>query len=142
MNMPANRKLKPNLKSHVGRTFSLRKVLYIPTYNDAKGGGAGLVNTSEELGQAVMVLDESNTRVCVVKASGGTIWIPKYYLLKEIQSGLYEKVDHLNTCINSLSEISKILRASSNNELCSELEKVIIDIRVYADMENKKIRNI
>ena len=64
--MPSNRRLKPHLKAHVGRTFSLRKVNLIPTYNDAKGGNAGLVNSVEELGQAVMVLDESNTRVCIV----------------------------------------------------------------------------
>ena len=48
--MPANRKLKPYLKSHVGRTFTLRKVVLVPTYTDAKSARAGLVNSVEELG--------------------------------------------------------------------------------------------
>ena len=80
MHMPSNRRLKPHLKSHGGRTFSLRKVNLIPTYKDDRGSSIGLQFAREELGEAVMILDESNTRVCIVKASGGTVWIPKYYL--------------------------------------------------------------
>lgn len=140
MNMPANRKLKPYLKSYVGRTFSLRKIVLIPTYMDAKGGKAGLVNSVEELGEAVMILDESNTRVCVIKASGGTIWIPKYYLLKEIKSGYYEKVDHLGNCLNSLGDVSKKLRATNNDVIASQIEQIITELRIYTDIENNKLR--
>jgi hypothetical protein len=139
MNMPANRKLKPYLKSHVGRTFTLRKVVLIPTYKDAKGSQAGLVNSIEELGEAVMVLDESNTRVCVIRASGGTTWIPKYYLLKEIKSGYYEKVDNLSECINELGSISKKLRENQNESFATELEKIILNLRTYVDIEFNKL---
>ena len=137
MHMPANRKLKPYLKSHVGRTFTLRKVVLIPTYSDAKGGNAGLVNSIEELGQAVMVLDESNTRVCVIRATGGTIWIPKYYLLKEVKSELHKKYDSLIEIVNGLCSIAKTLR-SDNNSLAGDVEKIIGSLRNVADLERHK----
>lgn len=135
--MPANRKLKPYLKSHVGRTFTLRKVVLIPTYNDAKGGNPGLVNSVEELGQAVLVLDETNTRVCIVKATGGTTWIPKYYLLKEIKSELHKKYDSLSEIINELCLIAKALR-TDNNHLSKTVENVVNNLREVADTERKK----
>lgn len=138
--MPANRKLKPYLKSHVGRTFTLRKVVLIPTYIDAKGGSAGLVNSVEELGQAVLVLDETNTRVCIVKATGGTTWIPKYYLLKEVKSELYKSYDTMAESINILSEVSKTLRTSNDNSLAHIVETVIINLRNHADVEHKRIK--
>lgn len=138
--MPANRKLKPYLKSHIGRTFALRKVVLIPTYSDAKGGNAGLVNSIDELGQAVMVLDETNTRVCIVRATGGTIWIPKYYLLKEVKSDLYRRYDTFNEALNDLSDVSKMLRSSENKELAVIVENVMFNLREFADTELKAIR--
>lgn len=137
MNMPANRKLKPYLKSHVGRTFTLRRVVLIPTYNDAKGDSAGLVNSVEELGQAVLVLDETNTRVCIVKATGGTTWIPKYYLLKEVHSELHKKYDSLIEVVNGLCLIAKTLR-TDNNSLAGDIEKIIGSLRSIADIERHK----
>jgi hypothetical protein len=139
MHMPSNRRLKPHLKSHVGRTFSLRKVNLIPTYNDAKGGNAGLVNSVEELGQAVMVLDESNTRVCIVKATGGTVWIPKYYLLKEVKSELYKKYDALIEAVVNLTDISITLRNENKSTLASHVDNVINNLRMFADNEHNKV---
>lgn len=136
--MPANRKLKPYLKSHVGRTFTLRKVVLIPTYQDAKGSNAGLVNSVEELGEAVLVLDETNTRVCIVRATGGTIWIPKYYLLKEIKSELHKKYDSLTEIINELCLIDKELR-TDNHHLSTAVENVVNNLREIADAERKKV---
>lgn len=136
--MPANRKLKPYLKSHVGRTFTLRKVVLVPTYTDAKGGSAGLVNSVEELGEAVLVLDETNTRVCIVKATGGTTWIPKYYLLKEVKSELHQKYDSLTEIINELCLISIVLRGD-NHYAATNLENVINKLRGVADAERKKV---
>ena len=138
MNMPANRKLKSYLKSHVGRTFTLRRVVLIPTYNDAKGGNPGLVNSVEELGQAVLVLDETNTRVCIVKATGGTTWIPKYYLLKEVKSELHQKYDSLTEIINELCLVSVVLRGD-NHDAATNLENTINKLRGVADMERKKV---
>lgn len=138
MNMPANRKLKPYLKSHVGRTFTLRKVVLIPTYTDSKGGVAGLANSVEDLGQAVLVLDETNTRVCIVKATGGTTWIPKYYLLKEVKSELHKKYDSLLEIVNGLSLIAKTLR-TDNSSLAKEVESMITSLRDIADTERNKI---
>lgn len=136
--MPANRKLKPYLKSHVGRTFTLRKVVLIPTYIDAKGGSAGLANSIEDLGEAVLVLDETNTRVCIVKATGGTTWIPKYYLLKEVQSELHQKYDSLNEIINELCLVSVVLRGD-NHYTATNLENSINKLRAVADAERKKV---
>lgn len=136
--MPANRKLKPYLKSHVGRTFTLRKVVLIPTYTDSKGGSAGLANSVEELGEAVLVLDESNTRVCIVKATGGTTWIPKYYLLKEVKSELHQKYDSLTEIINELCLISVVLRGD-NHYAATNLENSINKLRAVADAERKKV---
>ena len=138
--MPANRKLKPYLKSHVGRTFTLRKVVLIPTYSDAKGGNAGLVNSVEELGQAVMVLDETNTRVCVIRATGGTIWIPKYFLLKEVKSDLYRRYDKFNEALDDLSDVAKTLRKSDNKELAVIVENVMLNLREISDTELNTIR--
>ena len=140
MHMPANRKLKPYLKSHVGRTFTLRKVVLIPTYSDAKGGNAGLVNSVEELGQAVMVLDETNTRVCVIRATGGTIWIPKYFLLKEVKSDLYRRYDKFNEALDDLSDVAKTLRKSDNKELAVIVENVMLNLREISDTELNTIR--
>jgi len=136
--MPANRKLKPYLKIHVGRTFTLRRVVLVPTYVDAKGGSAGLVNSIEELGQAVLVLDESNTRVCVVKASGGTTWIPKYYLLKEVKSELHKQYDSLTEIINELGLVAIGLRRD-NHKLSNNVENILNNLREVADGERKKV---
>lgn len=136
--MPANRKLKPYLKSHVGRTFTLRKVVLVPTYVDAKSKNIGLVNSAKELGEAVLVLDESNTRVCVVKATGGTTWIPKYYLLNEVKSELYKKYDSLTEIINELCLVSVVLRGD-NHYAATNLENTINKLRGVADMERKKV---
>ncbi len=138
--MPANRKLKPYLKSHLGRTFSLRKVVLIPTYSDAKGRNVGLVNSIEDLGEAVMVIDETNTRVCIIKASGGTTWIPKYYLLKEVKSEIYHRYDTVSEALDDLSDVSKKLRNSENKELAKIIENVMVNLREIADTELKTIR--
>jgi hypothetical protein len=138
--MPANRKLKPYLKSHLGRTFALRKVVLIPTYADAKGRNAGLVNSIEDLGEAVMVIDETNTRVCIIKASGGTTWIPKYYLLKEVKSEIYHRYDTVNEALDDLSDVSKKLRNSENKELAKVIENVMVNLREIADTELRVIR--
>ena len=136
--MPANRKLKPYLKSHVGRTFTLRKVVLIPTYTDAKGGNPALANSVEDLGEAVLVLDETNTRVCIVKTIGGTTWIPKYYLLKEVHSELHKKYDSLIEIVNGLGLIAKTLR-TDNNSLAGDVEKIISSLRNIADIERRKV---
>jgi hypothetical protein len=139
MHMPSNRRLKPHLKSHVGRTFSLRKVNLIPTYKDDRGSSIGLQFAREELGEAVMILDESNTRVCIVKASGGTVWIPKYYLLKEMKSELYKKYDALIEAISHLTEISKTLRNENKSMLAVNVDNVINNLRMFADNEHNKV---
>jgi hypothetical protein len=139
MHMPANRKLKHHLKSHVGRTFTLRRHNIIPTYKDSNISSSGQLLTLDEIGQAVLILDESNTRVCIVKSSGGTTWIPKYYLLRELKSETFHKYDSLSEAINGLAVIIKQLR-EQNNEIVNDLETIINDLRLLADHEyNNKI---
>ncbi len=138
MSMPANRNLKSNLKSFVGRIFSLRKVNLIPTYKDSKGTHNGYQIPQEDIGEAVMVLDETNTKVCIVRSSGGTIWIPKYYLLKEIKSEMFRKCDSITETIGRLGTIAKSLR-EQDNELATEIEQAILELRTLADNERDNV---
>lgn len=136
MNMPANRRLKSHHKSFVGRTFTLRNVNIMPIYNDYKNGAIGLSVSREELGEAVFVLDESNTRACITKASGGQCWIPKYYLHKEIKSYLYRKYDCLSDVIFELTTIKNSIENETNHK---KLDDIISSLREMADEEYKTI---
>lgn len=136
MNMPANRKLKSHHKSFVGRTFTLRKVNMLPIYSDHKSSAIGLSLAREELGEAVFVLDESNTRVCITKATGGMCWIPKYYLLKEIKSYVYRKYDTITDIIVDLVSMKD---AFENETYVKKLSDIILSLRELADAEYKTV---
>ena len=84
------------------------------------------------------MLDESNTRVCVVKASGGTTWIPKYYLLKEVKSELHKQYDSLTEIINELGLVAIGLRRDNHN-LSNNVENILNNLREVADGERKKV---
>ncbi|MFA6049990.1 MAG: hypothetical protein WC761_02230 [Candidatus Paceibacterota bacterium] len=142
--MPANRKLQPKFKAHVGRTFSLRKVKCLLTFTSAtiSTGDDHLVDRVKEIGEAVFVLDESNTRVCVISSTGQAIWIQKYHLHKEVISGVNKIEDTLTEIIAKILEVSKNLR--ENVLLYSQaqtLENTASDLRKLADkygLEGKK----
>jgi hypothetical protein len=136
MNMPANRRLKSHHKSFVGRTFTLRNVNLLPIYNDYKNNAIGSSIAREELGEAVFVLDESNTRACITKASGGLCWVPKYYLHKEIKSYTYHKYDSLTDVIVDLVSIKDSIKDEPN---LKKLSDVITSLREMADEEYKTV---
>ncbi len=140
----ANRKLKEKFKSHIGRTFILRKNDLVSTYSVENGFPKKYVKRQEEFGEAVFVLDETNTRVCVTNLLGMAVWIPKFYLHKELsaESTLYARLDHLCEAIGVVMEVSRNLRIDGVNlqESATQLEKVAASLRQFADEEQTSIK--
>lgn len=149
--MAANRTLKNKFKAHVGRTFSLRKVKNLSGFSVGKAAHAEKERwlcRSTDLGDAVFVLDETNTRVCVISATGQSVWIQKYYLHKEIVGETFALQDCLTEAIADILEISKDLRGnvidltlhSANvqsrtykESLCERLEVIAARLRSISD---------
>jgi hypothetical protein len=92
-------------KAYLGRIFILRKHKVIQVSLDKKAGKRFACESIKTFGKAVYVFDESNSKVQVTTLSGATLWISKYYLLKEVET------TNLNDSKNKI------------NELCSELIK-------------------
>jgi len=81
----------------------------LPVYSIGKaafGETMKYAKRTEELGEVVFVLDETNTRVCVTNLSGNVVWIPKYYLHKEAPSLLYRRLDNLCEALTGILEVS------------------------------------
>jgi len=143
--MPANRKLKAKFKPHVSRTFILRKHEMLPIYSigrAAHGETMKYIRRTDELGDAVFILDETNTRVCVTNLFGSAVWIPKYYLHKEAPSLLYQKLDNLCEALTGILEVSRNLRGDVVNlqESASQLEDIAKALRTFADEEQTRIK--
>lgn len=138
--MPANRKLKPNLKSYVGRTFGVRKYNLISMYETERAVGNSRTTHRDDIGEAVMVLDETNVRVRVILASGGTGWIAKHYLGKEIKSAQFAGIDNLAGLIEKLTTLYSSL---DQNDILSKTDvTTMIDIcKDLVDTERSKILN-
>lgn len=139
--MPANRKLKPNLKSYVGRTFGIRKYNLISVYENDRSNSESRTYHRDDIGEAAMVLDESNSRVRVILASGGTGWIAKYYLHKEIKSKQFAQCDALATLVEKLTEFYDIA-AIKNADLLPQVQAMIALAKSISDDERNKILNI
>lgn len=142
--MPANRDLKAKFKPHIGRTFILRKVSVLPGYMTGKAileDSGKPLNRAEALGEAVLVLDETNTRVCVVTATGQSIWIQKYYLHKELPSQLRKKQDSAAFLIALALDTSRDLRnletltAESKDRAIRTLEEIAASLRSLFESE-------
>jgi len=148
MGMPANRKLKPHMKSFVGRTFATRRNNLIFIYENQNGSGARQQKLREEVGEAVMILDETNIRVRITLASGGTGWMAKHYLGKEVKSKQFAGVDSLAGLVNKLTKLYSELEQSTSpsvkeDDILSKADiKTMIDIcQDLADIEHGKILN-
>lgn len=139
--MPANRKLKPNLKSYVGRTFGIRKYTLIAVYENDRSNSECRSYHRDDIGEAAMVLDESNSRVRITLASGGAGWIAKYYLHKEIKSKQFAQFDTLAVLIEKLTEFYD-LAAEKNADLLPHVQAMISIAQSLGEDERNKILNI
>lgn len=126
--------------------FTLRKHKVIPGYPLVPNRNR-TEYTSEHFGEIVLVLDETNTRVRVCDHQGSAVWIPKFFLHKEIKNGQFQNVDALSECVQellSLAEDMKERNKTENSETpkeafgvyAEELERIANFIRQYADIFN------
>lgn len=139
--MPANRKLKPNLKSYVGRTFGIRKYSLIAVYENDRSNSESRTTHRDDIGEAVMVLDESNSRVRVTLANGGAGWIAKYFLHKEIKSVQFAQFDALASLIEKLTALYDSV---NEKDMLSkaDITLMIKTAKELGDIERNKILNI
>lgn len=135
--MAANRILAANLKSHVGRFFLLRKCSKISAYSDGKTSKkqSWILNREQDLGETVFVLDETNTRVCIITTSGTLCWIQKYYLHRELSEGSQFKIfDTLVEAISSILLVAKDIRSGNVSiKEALKLEQTALSLRKMAD---------
>lgn len=77
-NIPAKYKI------YVGRIFILRKCEKISASIDKKQGKRLFYDKSKTFGESVFIFDETNSKVKVSTLTGTFLWMPKYFLHKEI----------------------------------------------------------
>ena len=143
--MPAKKRNEPRYKSFLGRIFTLRNHKNIPASRERNGKRFKM--KPEQLGEAVLVLDESNARVRVCAAEGGSAWIAKFYLHKEINNGEFLNLDAVTETIEEMLSLAEDiqLEASQINEEghCSketlegyseQLYRLANSLRHYADL--------
>ena len=129
--MAANRSIKPKYKVNVGRIFQLRNVSKIPCYTSPKPSHSELQSWKSATdiggpGKVILILDENNSRVNIFcEDLGGSLWIPKYYLLKEAMQ-------------NASSNLDDMLRETN-----AEMGQWLIELRQNADVVNaEKLENL
>lgn len=150
--MSSNRKLKSHMKSHVGRTFGTRKYNLITVYDTDRAVGSGRITHRDDIGEVVLVLDETNVRVRVTLASGGTGWIAKHYLHKEIKSSSFNEHDGISAVIDHMSNLYTDMtnfNGLDNDRVCDKVElwketlsKMLGDLRNINDFERRQALNI
>ena len=103
--MPSKRSLHIKFKPMIGKIFLLRKNKTIPYYSNPSSNCEGYLSR-EILGDGVLILDESNTRVKIINQKNESIWIGKYYLYKELETGKRNsKIDLLLEIIQDTSQL-------------------------------------
>jgi len=128
--MPAKRRDEPRYKPFIGRIFSLRKHKKIPAY--FTHNGTKMLYTLDKFGEAVLVLDETNTRARVVILGGGAVWIPKFFLHKEIKNGEFQKADTISELIQETLNVAEDLR-KQGHEHTAALYRIAHSLRQYVD---------
>jgi len=89
----------------IGKIFLLRKNKTIPYYSNPKSNCEGYLSR-DVLGDGVLILDESNTRVQIINQRSEAIWIGKYYLHKELETDIKNnKHDLLFDIIEQTSQL-------------------------------------
>lgn len=145
--MPAKKLNDPRYKPFIGRMFSLRKHKVIPGYPHVPDRER-TEYPREHFGDIVLVLDETNTRVRVCDHEGSAIWIPKFFLHKEIKNGEFMDVDALSECVQELLSVAEDMKERTKKDdntetpseamtlYAEELERIANFLRQYADTFN------
>jgi len=133
--MPAKKRDEPYLKPFIGRVFTLRQHKDIPCFHENK---TRICLDLSDFGEAVLVTDESNTRVKVTLATGSFVWIPKFFLHKEVKNGLFKEVDNISECIQELLFLAGEMKSKEEDfealsNYAEEIERVAYLLRQYAD---------
>jgi len=127
--------------------FTLRKHKVIPGYPSTLNQNR-TEYTSEQFGEVVLVLDETNTRVRVCDHEGSAIWISKFFLHKEVKNSTFQDIDAFSDCVQELLTIAEDIKdhdcrndadVTSLEIYSSELERIANSIRQYADCFNPVI---
>ena len=86
--MTASYDIPPEYKVYIGRLFILRKCEKISASRTKKFGCESRTDylTKETFGDAVMILDETNSKVLVTTLLTTPLWVAKYYLYREVQA--------------------------------------------------------
>lgn len=114
--MTSSYNIPAKYKIYIGRIFILRKHKIIPASIEKKFGNRIFYESRKTFGEAVCILDETNSKAQVTTLSGTVLWIPKYYLHKEITT------QNLNDSITSgqINELSSEILScdlSDNNKM-------------------------
>lgn len=133
--MPAKIRNEPRFKPFIGRFFTLRQHKEIPCFHNNK---ERVKVDLADFGEAVLVIDESNTRVKVTLTTGSFVWIPKFFLHKEIKNGLFKNVDGVSESIQELLSLAEDMKKEGKNfgalsVYAEELERIANSLRQYAD---------
>jgi len=122
-------------KSFIGRVFILRKHKKIPVH--LQHSNERVFFSYKEIGEAVLILDETNSKVKVYTIENKVIWIQKFYLLKELKSSINTTVDNLVEIIQDLSKIMEKLQ-EQNNDCAENIKNIIVSLRSAADKTTLK----
>jgi hypothetical protein len=122
-------KLPLTLKSYVGRIFALRRRAKITASFSQKDGNSAEY-PREEFGDAVLVLDETNAKVKVLKNDGFVVWIPKYFLLKEIPT---QQEPELTAVLETVRNMALKLQGKLTEEEQESVAKAMAAIRALLD---------
>lgn len=118
-------------KTYVGRVFILRKYKQIPGSRSKIAGKREYFNRKETFGDACMVLDETNSKVKVTCLGKKFLWIPKYFLHKELQ----------NSCLKTIDVITELTNKLVNEQPLkqNEVEAIASILRSHADELKKPL---
>lgn len=119
--MPSKRSLHIKFKPMIGKIFLLRKNKTIPYYSNPSSNCEGYL-ARESLGDGVLILDESNTRVQIISQKNEPIWIGKYYIHKEIETG--KNNNKIELLMEIIQETSQLCLKKHEKELQLILSKL------------------
>jgi hypothetical protein len=132
--MPAKKKTDSKYKPFIGRLFTIRKHQSIPGYVDTDDTNQKQSLNHDEIGDAALILDETNSRVKIT-TKDLPVWIPKFYLHDEIISEDFETNDQLCDIIYRLLQISTELKTTNCNKKFKaiEIETIANNLRQLLD---------
>jgi hypothetical protein len=130
--MPAKKRDESIYKSFLGRIFTLRKHKQIPGFRNLKSKKEFF--SIDDIGEAVIILDETNSRVKVYCSNGGNIWIPKFFLHNEIKGNDFQILDSITECISEILNLTEEINNKEkyfNNQ--KRLHNIAFSLRGIAD---------